>query len=146
MLLTVEKVAILSGVPIFADIPGYVLASVTGITEEVELEAGTTFIQEGAIEDCLYIIVDGRVRVHSQGQEILILGPGQSVGELAVLDPEPRSASVSTLEDSLLFRLTKESFDEVMADRSEIASGVIRALCQRVREQGRLIATKNSAL
>ena len=144
MLLTIEKVAILSGIPIFADIPGYVLASVAGITEEVELEAGTTFIQEGAIEDCLYIIVDGRVRVHSQGQEILTLGPGQSVGELAVLDPEPRSASVSTLEDSLLFRLDKEPFDEVMADRSEIASGIIRALCQRVREQGRLVASKTS--
>ncbi|MCB8943235.1 MAG: cyclic nucleotide-binding domain-containing protein [Ardenticatenaceae bacterium] len=143
MLLTIEKVAILSGVPIFADIPGNVLASIAGITEELELEANTTFIQEGAIEDCLYIIVDGRVRVHSQGQQILILGPGQSVGELAVLDPEPRSASVSTLEDSLLFRLSKESFDEVMADRSEIATGVIRALCQRVREQGRLIAAKS---
>ena len=145
MLLTIEKVAILSGIPIFADIPGYVLASVAGITEEVELDAGTTFIQEGAIEDCLYIIVDGRVRVHSQGQEILILGPGQSVGELAVLDPEPRSASVSALEDTLLFRLTKEPFDEVMADRTEIASGVIRALCQRVREQGRLIASRPSS-
>ncbi len=144
MLLTIEKVAILSGVPIFADIPGNVLASVAGITEELELEADTTFIQEGAIEDCLYIIVDGRVRVHSQGQEILILGSGQSVGELAVLDPEPRSASVSTIEDSLLFRLDKEPFDEVMADRSEIANGVIRVLCQRVREQGRLIASKSS--
>lgn len=144
MLLTIEKVAILSSVPIFADIPGYVLASVASIIEEVELDAGTTFIQEGAIEDCLYIIVDGRVRVHSQGQEILILGSGQSVGELAVLDPEPRSASVSALEDSLLFRLAKEPFDEVMADRAEIASGVIRALCQRVREQGRLIASKSS--
>ena len=145
MLLTIEKVAVLSSVPIFADIPGYVLASVASITEEIELDAHTTFIQEGAIEDCLYIIVDGRVRVHSQGQEILILGAGQSVGELAVLDPEPRSASVSTLEDTLLFRLNKEHFDEVMADRSEIAAGVIRALCQRVREQGRLIASKSSA-
>jgi CRP-like cAMP-binding protein len=145
LLLTIEKVAILSGVPIFADIPGNVLASVAGIVEELEFEANTTFIKEGDVEDCLYIIVNGRVRVHSQGQEILILGAGQSVGELAVLDPEPRSASVSTLEDSLLFRLDKEPFDEVMADRNEIATGVIRALCQRVREQGRLIAAKSGS-
>jgi CRP-like cAMP-binding protein len=143
MLLTIEKVAILSGISLFADIPRYVLASVAGITSEIELEAGETFIEEGAIEDCLYIIVDGRVRVHSQGQDILTLGPGQSVGELAVLDPEPRSASVTTLENTLLFRLDKEPFDEVMADRSEIAAGVIRALCQRVREQGRLLAAKS---
>jgi CRP-like cAMP-binding protein len=144
MLLTIEKVAVLSGVPIFADIPGYVLASVAEIIEEIELDAGETFIEEGAVEDCLFIVVDGQVRVHSQGQNILNLGPGQSVGELAVLDPEPRSASVTTMENTFLFRIGKEPFDEVMADRPEIAAGVIRALCQRIREQGRLLTAKNS--
>ncbi|MCB0194483.1 MAG: cyclic nucleotide-binding domain-containing protein [Anaerolineae bacterium] len=135
MLLTVEKVAILSSIPMFKDIPGYVLASVAEIMEEVELEAGETFIKEDAIEDCLYIVVDGRVRVHSQGQDIAIIEAGQIVGELAVLDPEPRSASVTTLEDTFLLRLTKEPFDEVMADRPEIAAGVVRTLCQRIRNQ-----------
>ena len=135
MLLTVEKVAILSSIPMFKDIPGYVLASVAEIMEEVELEAGETFIKEDAIEGCLYIVVDGRVRVHSQGQDIAIIEAGQIVGELAVLDPEPRSASVTTLEDTFLLRLTKEPFDEVMADRPEIAAGVVRTLCQRIRNQ-----------
>ena len=144
MLLTIERVTILNNIPIFADIPGYILASVAGIVEEIELSAGETFIQEGAIEDCLYMIVDGRVRVHSQGKDILTLGPGQSVGELAVLDPEPRSASVTTVDDTFLFRLAKKPFDEVMADRPEIARGVIRALCQRVREQGRLAVAQSS--
>jgi CRP-like cAMP-binding protein len=66
-------------------------------------------MEEGAVEDCLYVIVDGQVRVHSQGQEILTLGPNQSVGELAMFDPEPRSASVTTLENTFLFRIDKES-------------------------------------
>jgi CRP-like cAMP-binding protein len=139
-MITIEKVAALRGIPMFFGIPDYVLAAVAQIAEEVELEAGTTFIQEGAVEDCLYVIVDGEVRVHSRDRTIITLGAGKTVGELAVLDPEPRSASVVTLTNVLLLRLTKEPFDEVMADRPEIAQGVIRALCERIREQGRLMA------
>ena len=144
-MITIEKVALLRAIPFFAGIPDFILASVAQITEEIELAAGQTFIQEGALEDTMYIIVDGTVRVHSQDKTIITLGPGQSVGELAVLDPEPRSANVSTLEDTLLFRIEKVLFDDVMADRPEIARGVIQALCQRVREQGRLmVATQGS--
>ena len=141
-MITIEKVAILRGIPMFAGIPDFVLASVAQITEEVELAPGATFIQERAVEDCLYLIVDGEVRVHSQDRTIITLGAGQVVGELAVLDPEPRSASATALTNARLLRLTKEPFDEVMADRPEIAQCVIRALCQRIREQGRLMATR----
>ena len=58
-MITIEKVAVLRGIPMFAGIPDFVLASVAQITEEVELEPGVTFIQERAVEDCLYLIVDG---------------------------------------------------------------------------------------
>ena len=85
------------------------------------------------------------MRVHSQGRTIITLGPGQAVGELAVLDPEPRSASATALAKARLLRLNKEPFDEVMADRPEIAQGVIRALCERIREQGRLMAARTDS-
>jgi CRP-like cAMP-binding protein len=146
MMLTIEKVAILKGVDIFGDTPDAVLASVAQITEEVELAPGATFIREGTVEDCMYIVVDGEVRVHSQDKTIITLGPGASVGELAVLDPEPRSASVTSTADTHLFRIAKEPFDEVMADRPEIAQGVIRALCGRIREQGRIITLSGAMI
>ncbi len=139
-MITIERVAVLRGVPMFAGVPDYVLAAVAQIMEEIELAPDTTFIQEHAVEDCLYLIVEGEVRVHSRDRTIITLGAGQAVGELAVLDPEPRSASVTTLTDVLVLRLNKEPLDEVMADRPELAQGVIRSLCQRIREQGRLMA------
>lgn len=145
MLLTIEKVAILKGVDIFAYIPDYVLASLAAIVAELNVPAGETFITEGDIGDCMYVVVDGDVRVHSRGQTIIGLGPGNSVGELAVLDPEPRAASVTAVTPTFLFRIDKEPFDEVMADRPEIAQGVIRALCRRVREMGRLVAARSEA-
>ena len=100
MLLTIEKVAVLKSVNIFAETPDYVLAAVSAITDEVDLGPDETFIHEGELGDCMYIIVNGEVRVHSGDSTILTLGSGKSVGELAVLDPEPRSASVTALTDA----------------------------------------------
>jgi len=139
MLLTIEKVAILKKVAIFADTPDHVLASVAQIASEETFEPGQLIMAEGDFGDFMYIVVDGEVRVHRDEQTILTLGPGASVGELAVLDPEPRSASVSAMVDTLLFRIDKESFDEVMADRPEIALSVIQALCARIRVQGQAL-------
>jgi CRP-like cAMP-binding protein len=140
MLLTIEKVAILKSIDIFANTPDYILASVAAIVEEVNLSPDETLIHEGDIEDSMYIIVDGEVQVHSQGTTLITLGPGKSVGELAVLDPEPRAASVTSVGDTFLFRIDKEPFDEVMADRPEVAQAIIAILCRRIREQGRIIA------
>jgi CRP-like cAMP-binding protein len=87
----------------------------------------------------LYIIVEGAVRVQKRGKAVLDLHPGAMVGELAVLDPAPRSADVVTLQPTLLLQLEKEALREVMADRPEISSGIIQSLSRRIREQGDLM-------
>lgn len=139
MLLTIEKVAVLKTIDIFAGTPDYVLASVARIVEELSLLPGESFISQGDLGDSMYLVVEGNVRVHSGDRTIITLGPGKAVGELAVLDPEPRAASVTAIDDAFVFRIAKDAFDEAMADRPEIAQGVIRALCRRIREQGALL-------
>jgi CRP-like cAMP-binding protein len=113
---------------------------VARIIEEVELTPGETFIQQGEVGDCMYLIIQGQVRVHRGDSTIIVLGPGESVGEFAILDPEPRSASVTAEDSAFLFRIDKAPFDEVMANRPEIAQGINRVLVRRLREQGRLFA------
>jgi CRP-like cAMP-binding protein len=134
MLFTIERVAIMKSVDMFAETPDHTLASVARIVEEVELTAGQSLFHEGEPGDCLYIVVEGELRVHSRDRTLTRLGPGRVVGELALLDPEPRSASVAALSDALLFRIDKEPFEEVMADRPEIALGIIRTLTRRIRQ------------
>ena len=146
MLLTIERVAIMKSVDIFADTPERILASVARIVEEVDLAAGETLFSEGDPGDCLYIVVEGELRVSSRDQTLVLLGPGKIVGELALLDPEPRSASVTASRDALLFRIDKEPFDEVMADRPEIALGIIRSLARRIRQLGRTVAGASEAV
>ena len=132
MHLTLEKVAILKSVEIFADTPDFVLASVAAITDELEIPAGTTFMRAGDVEDCMYIIVAGRVQVGA-GAAARILEPGYSLGELEALSPGARSTSAQAVDDATLFRINRDAFDELMADRPEIARSVIRMLCNRLR-------------
>jgi len=133
MLLTIEKVLILKTVSIFVETPEEILAEVAAILEEVDVKAGETILHKDDVGRCMYIIVDGRVRIHNGDQTIAYLGARDIFGELAVLDAEPRSASVTAEVDTHLFRLDQDALYELMADRFEVARGIIRVLCRRVR-------------
>ena len=137
MLSTIEKVIILKTVSIFAGTPDEILAEVASLLEEVALIEGETIFEKGDAGDSMYIIVDGQVRVHDGGRTLNYLGEGDVFGEMAVLDPEPRLASVTAVEDTRLFRLDQEPFYELMDDRIEVARGIIRVLSQHLRARVR---------
>lgn len=133
MLLTVERVAQLRHVELFASTPDRVLAGVAQVLDEVEFRRGDVLMHEGAMEDWLYIVVEGRVEV-SRADRRVEVGAGTVVGELAALDPQPRSATVTAMAPVLAFRLSKPAFDEAVRTRPEIALGVISELVRRLRE------------
>jgi len=129
----VERVAALHRVQMFAGIPGRVLAAVAEAAVEERASQGDLLMEEGAVEAHLYAIVEGRVRVHRGGSAIDELGPGDTVGELAVLAPAPRSASVTALEPTLVLRVDQLVFDELLVEWPELAHGVIEELVSRLR-------------
>lgn len=127
-LLTIERVAVLQRVGLLNGVPGHKLIAIARLLEEIRVTPGTTVIERGAVEDWLFIVADGRVRVHVDAQTLIESGPGAVVGELAVLAPAPRSASVTALEPTLLLRLRRGPFEELLEDRPEIARVVISTL------------------
>ena len=128
-LITIERVAALpSAVALFRDVPGHMLVAVTRLLEEASFDVGERVIEQGAVEDWLFIVATGRVRVHRGERTLMERGPGSVVGEFAVLAPAPRSASVTAVEPSLLLRLRHGPFDELLDDRPEIARAVITTL------------------
>lgn len=135
MLPTLEKVIILKTVSIFAETPGEILADLAALVEEVSCEVGEQVFAQGDIGDSLYVVVDGKVRVHDGDQTLNYLGPRDVFGEMAVLDPEPRSATVTAEEDTLLLRLDQEPLFELIDDHSEVARGIFRVLARRIRER-----------
>jgi CRP-like cAMP-binding protein len=129
----VERVAALHRVELFGDIPGRVLAAVAQTAVEERFAPGQVLMEEDAVEAHLYAIVEGRVRVHRGDRTVVELGPGATVGELAVLMPAPRTASVTALEPTLVLRVDQVVLDELLADWPELAHGVIAELVSRLR-------------
>jgi len=142
---TVERVVALHRVGLFADVPGRTLAALAQRASEVEVAAGTLVIVEGTVEEHLYAVVLGRLRVHRGERTITVLGPGSTVGELAALVPEPRTASVTALEPTTLLRIDRPLIQELLADRPALASGIIAALVAMIRERTRSEADTTTA-
>ena len=134
MLLTIEKVLVLKSVSIFSEIPDDVLAIVANALKEADFSTGEVVFEEGDIGSCMYIIVEGKVRIHDEERTIAELGPREVFGDMAVLDAEPRSASATAEEDSKLLQLGQDVFYELMSDHVAIVRGVSRLLSQRLRE------------
>ncbi len=133
MLSTPEKLTILRLVRLFAETPDAILAEVVTLLQELVFQAGETIFEQGDHGDAMYIIVEGRVRVHSGGRTLSIMEPRSVFGEMAALDPEPRSASVTAVEAVTLLRLERTHLYQLMASRGEVAAGIIQILCQLLR-------------
>jgi hypothetical protein len=130
---TMEKVLALKGVEIFAGTPSDVLLQLANSVDEIRLTPGEELFKQGDLGTSMFVIAEGLVRVHKKEQTIVELGRREIVGELAALDPEPRSASVSAIEPTLLYRIDQEMLRELMVDHPEIVQGVIRELAKRLR-------------
>jgi len=134
-LLLVEKVLILKSLSIFKDTPEHILADLAPLMEEEEYEINTDVFTEGDVGDCMYIIYQGEVKIHKRSTVLAILKEKEVFGELALLDPEVRSATATAISDCILFRIDQEPFYELLENRPEIARGFIKILCQRLRAQ-----------
>ena len=135
MFLAVEKVMVLKSVSVFSSVPEEVLADLANYLDEMEVPSGEAVYERGAVGRTMYIIVDGPVRVHDEVQTFVELGPGDFFGELTTLDPEPHSASVTTLEDTQLLGLDRDALYELMASHPEVLRGLIHTLCLRLRSK-----------
>ena len=133
-MLTVERVARLKRVQLFSSTPDKVLAGVAAVVDEVSFEIGQVIMEAGAVEDWLFVVLEGEVTV-SRPDRTLTIGPGSVVGELAVLDPQPRAATVTAASPVQAFRLSKPAFDDAVRDRPEIAGAVITELVRRLRQR-----------
>jgi AAA family ATP:ADP antiporter len=146
MYTTLEKTIMLRSVTLFKDIPAQETFHIAQITAEQRLAAGEVLFHEGDPGNHLFIVVEGRIRVHRGSQELAIFNKYDTLGEMALFDNLPRSATATALEDTVLLRISREQFFEVMATRLEIMQSVVRTLSLRVRTANEQIAELSARL
>ena len=130
---TVERVLVLKRVGIFESIPHELLANAAPLLTERFAAPGERIIEKGETGDSLYVIAAGRVRVHDGEQTLREMAANESFGELALLDSEPRAASVTAVEPTHLLRLAQDDFYALIREQPEITRAINRALCRLVR-------------
>lgn len=141
-----ERTQTLKAVPFFTQLNEHELEVVRSLANERSYAKTAVVLTEGEMGDSLYMIQRGKVKVvigDEEGREIIlkILGPGDFFGEMSMIDKEPRSASVTTIEPATFLVLTHAAFERCVEQAPRIAKVVMQILAHRVREADRKIGT-----
>lgn len=130
-----EKLAILKKTEIFEDFPDMILKSVVDVVEEIKFNEGNTFIHKGEEGTCMYILYKGKLRVHDEDARIIDVDPTSVIGEMSILSTEPRSASVTALEDSKLLKINKIEFEVLADDNILFYKSIVNLLIKKLQRQ-----------
>jgi CRP/FNR family cyclic AMP-dependent transcriptional regulator len=125
-------------ITLFRDLELGDLAILNGLMRRQELPAGARLMASDTPGDSAYVIRHGAVKVHVEDEEgrdviVAILGPGEIVGEMSVVDRQTRSGSVVTLEDSVLFWIDREAFQNCLHTMPKLTLNLTEILSRRLR-------------
>jgi CRP/FNR family transcriptional regulator, cyclic AMP receptor protein len=135
---------ILKTVPLFAAFSDQQIATLLNYVQHRSFPRNVYVIQAGDETDSLYVMLSGKVKVmiaDEQGREVILgfMGSQDFFGEMGILDDQPRSASVYTLEPCEMLRLSKAGFVSCIKENVDVALLVIRNLVRRLRDADRQI-------
>jgi HEAT repeat protein/ATP/ADP translocase len=138
---TLECVLLLREVPMFSGLSPEDLEQIADIAQEQLYSTGTLICREGERGSTLFIIVTGKVEViKGMGKTenvIAVREPGEFVGEMAILESAPRSATLRAQEDVRVLIIEGEAFKAILMDRPEVAISVLQHMSTRVRQLSR---------
>ena len=135
---------ILRRVPLFSSFSDQQLSAVLSCVQHRSYPRNSLIVRAGDETDALYIILSGRVKVlipDDEGHEVILamMGPHEFFGEMGLLDEQPRSASVESLEPCEMLRISKAGFTAFLKDNFDLAMLIIRNLVRRLRDADRKI-------
>lgn len=137
--------AILERHPLLAHLPSERLARLAREGEVETWKAGEDIVAEGSLGDALFLILSGEVAVHKDGKTFATLGAGEVFGEMSMVEPAPRSASVSAMSPTFLFRLPHDSLHRLLLDDPQTASAlliqIVKTLSERLRRANHMLSS-----
>lgn len=136
-----ERTLKLSEVPLLSNCSQRELQRVAKVTDEVIVPAGTTLIEQGQLGREAFVIVDGTAAVRRNGRKVAVVGPGECVGEMSLLDRQPRSASVVAMEEMTVLVIPSRSFSALLDDTPSLTRKLLQNLATRVRDMDSRLTT-----
>jgi len=126
------KIQLIKRVPLFQGLSSRELGEVAGLADEIDLPAGRKLTNEGRSGKEFVIIVDGVADVTRGGKTINKLGPGDFLGEIALVTGKPRTATVTTRSSATLLVLSAQAFRSLLSAMPSIQAKVLNTLAARL--------------
>lgn len=124
------KIETIRNMPLFRYLTYKELVRIVNITQMLSVDANERIIQEGEEGDALFIVLKGKVKVHRGDNDIVTLTDGDHFGEMALIDKAPRSASVTTVDDSKILKITRTDFFQIIRDKPPLATKLLWSFLQ----------------
>jgi CRP-like cAMP-binding protein len=118
----------------FSACPRKELDAISGLVDEVRIPAGTVLTEQGTAGRECFVIIEGQADVKIGNRRVALLGPGDIVGEMALLESEPRTATVVTKTPARVLVMTRPTFTAVIDRSPHVARRVMQTLAHRLRE------------
>jgi len=128
------KLDLIAAVPLFAGLSRRELGFLGRLMDEVDVRAGRVLTREGASGGEFFIVTSGRVRIERGGRKVNELGAGDFLGEIALIDRGPRTATAIATEPCELLVLDGSGFRSLLNRYPGVQAKVMRALATRLRE------------
>jgi type IV pilus assembly protein PilB len=147
-----QLVHFLKNVKLFADLTGDSLVKLGSCLKTAEFPPGEVIVREGAPGVSMYLIRSGLVEVRKKdpntGIDFLVaqLTEGAAVGEMSLLTGKPRSATVTTVQPTVVYTLTRADFRNLLTQHPEISLGLARMLAERLEDATRQVGIEYISL
>ncbi len=127
-----DDVAWLSSVPFFEGFSNDDLRRVVDLSQQMEATAGTVLVDQGDPGTQCYVIVEGQASVYVRGEHVASSGPGSMVGEMALIDHRPRTATVVADTRMKLLRFGTREFRTLLDEMPKASERVMTVLRERL--------------
>ncbi len=133
-----RKVELLVAIPLFSTLSQRELGQVATVTVPSQLPAGAVLTRQGQKGGLAYVIADGRAEVVRGNRRLATLGRGDVVGELSLIDGEPRSATVKAITPLEVLEISAGDLNRLLRKAPGVRRKFLEALSERVRQADRL--------
>lgn len=121
-------------VPLFSGLDRKHIELLGQIADEVDVPDGRALTRQGHSGSEFFVVEDGHVTIDRDGKRLATLGPGDFLGEIALIDGQPRTATATAQGATRLIVIGRRGFHTLMDQYPTVRDAVMEALCRRVRD------------
>jgi len=142
---TVPTPTLLERHPLLVNLAPAQLDRIARAGEIESYHPGEPIVVEGSLGDALFLVLSGQTAVHQGGKTFATLEGGDVFGEMSLVEPAPRSASVTAMSAAFVFRLPHDALRELISEDAHAASvllvQIVKTLSDRLRRANHMLSS-----